>query len=106
MAEAGFGAYWDGSDRLIPDKGDLRDYWIEISSGRDILGPSPSYVLIRDPVTRLCYRMIPYSISGRGRHLRRHAEGRKSGAMLSGGHFIGRLAMHFRLVSEEGLRGL
>ncbi|GKC68956.1 hypothetical protein Tco_1114839 [Tanacetum coccineum] len=26
MAEAGFGAYWDGSDRLIPDKGDLRDY--------------------------------------------------------------------------------
>ncbi|GKB97298.1 hypothetical protein Tco_0983435 [Tanacetum coccineum] len=74
MAEAGFGAYWDGSDRLIPDKGDLR--------------------------------MIPYSISGRGRHLRRHTEGRKSGAMMSGGHFIGRLAMHFRLVSEEGLRGL
>ncbi|GJX67439.1 hypothetical protein Tco_0303166 [Tanacetum coccineum] len=26
MAEAGFGAYWDGSDRFIPDKGDLRDY--------------------------------------------------------------------------------
>ncbi|GJS67177.1 hypothetical protein Tco_0681741 [Tanacetum coccineum] len=26
MAEAGFGAYWAGSDRLIPDKGDLRDY--------------------------------------------------------------------------------
>ncbi|GJS31898.1 hypothetical protein Tco_0492518 [Tanacetum coccineum] len=25
---------------------------------------------------------------------------------LSGGHFIGRLAMHFRLVSDEGLRGL
>ncbi|GJQ95621.1 putative ribonuclease H-like domain-containing protein [Tanacetum coccineum] len=50
MAEAGFGAYWDGSDRLIPNKGDLRDYWIEISSGRDFLGPTPSYVLIRDPV--------------------------------------------------------
>ncbi|GKA64574.1 hypothetical protein Tco_0764281 [Tanacetum coccineum] len=26
MAEAGFGAYWAGSDRLIPDKGGLRDY--------------------------------------------------------------------------------
>ncbi|GJT40735.1 hypothetical protein Tco_0940600 [Tanacetum coccineum] len=32
----------------------------------------------------------------------RHAEGRKSGARLSGGHFIGRLAMHFGLVSDEG----
>ncbi|GJX60898.1 hypothetical protein Tco_0292288 [Tanacetum coccineum] len=32
MAEAWFGAYWDGSDRLIPNKWDLRDYWIEISS--------------------------------------------------------------------------
>ncbi|GJZ64495.1 hypothetical protein Tco_0620916 [Tanacetum coccineum] len=39
-------------------------------------------------------------------YLFRHAKGRKSGARLSGGHFIGRLAMHFRLVSDEGLRGL
>ncbi|GJU41004.1 hypothetical protein Tco_1193961 [Tanacetum coccineum] len=36
----------------------------------------------------------------------RHAEGRKTGARFSGGHFIGRLAMHFGLVSNEGLRGL
>nr|GFB37910.1 hypothetical protein [Tanacetum cinerariifolium] len=50
MAEAGFGAYWDGNDRVIPDKGDLRDYWTEISSGRDFLGLAPSYVLIRDPL--------------------------------------------------------
>ncbi|GJX35966.1 hypothetical protein Tco_0247523 [Tanacetum coccineum] len=94
------------SDRVIPDKGDLRDYWIEISSNRDFLGPDPSYVLIRDLVRRLCHRMIAYSISGRGRHLRRHAEGRKSEARLSGGHFIGRLAAHFGLVSDEELRGL
>ncbi|GJZ75869.1 hypothetical protein Tco_0640334 [Tanacetum coccineum] len=66
MAEAGFGAYWAGSDRLIPDKGDLRDYWMEILSGRDVLVPAPSYVLIRDPVRRLCHRMIAYSISGMG----------------------------------------
>ncbi|GKD05728.1 hypothetical protein Tco_1180702, partial [Tanacetum coccineum] len=46
MTESGFGAYWAGSDRLILDKGDLRDYWIEISSDRDFLGLAPSYVLI------------------------------------------------------------
>ncbi|GJS77538.1 hypothetical protein Tco_0727419 [Tanacetum coccineum] len=125
----------DGSDRFIPNKGDLRDYWIKISYGRDFLGPAPSYVLIRDPVRRLCHRMIAYSISGRGQapekvtgvdllylrsmdcgttnvphllaqYLFKHAEGRKSGARLSGGHFIGRLAMYFGLVSDEGLRGL
>ncbi|GKA82471.1 hypothetical protein Tco_0789219, partial [Tanacetum coccineum] len=82
MAEAGFGAYWSGSERVIPDKGDLRDYWMEISSDRDFLGPAPLM------------------------HLRRHAEGRKSGARLSGGHFIGRLAAHFGLVNDQGLRGL
>ncbi|GJW33397.1 hypothetical protein Tco_0053429 [Tanacetum coccineum] len=43
---------------------------------------------------------------GEGRHLKRHAEGRKSGARLSGGQFIGRLAHHFGLVSDDGLRGL
>ncbi|GKB29128.1 hypothetical protein Tco_0868529, partial [Tanacetum coccineum] len=93
----------DGSDRLIPDKRDLRDYWIEISSDIDFLGPAPSYVLIRDPVRRLCHMMIAYSISGR-----RQApeKGRKTGARLSGGHFIMHLAMHFGLVSDEGLRGL
>nr|GEV44706.1 hypothetical protein [Tanacetum cinerariifolium] len=106
MAEAGFGAYWDGSDRLIPNKGDLRYYWIEILSSRDFLGPAPSYVLIQDPVRILCHRMIACSIIGRDRHLRRHTEGRKSGSRLSGGHFIERLAMHLGLVSDEGLRGL
>ncbi|GJW18494.1 hypothetical protein Tco_0025930 [Tanacetum coccineum] len=135
MVEAGFGAYWDGSDRLIYDKGDLRDYWIEISSDRDFLVPAPSYVLIRDLVRRLCHRMIAYSISDRGQalenvtgvdlfylynmdhgttnvlhllaqYLFRHAEGRKSGARLSRGYFIGGLAMHFGLVRYEGLREL
>ncbi|GJV05282.1 hypothetical protein Tco_1338851 [Tanacetum coccineum] len=78
------------------------------------------------------HRMIAYSISGRGQtpekvtgidlfylrnmdrgtiniphplaqYLFRHVEGRKSGAKLSGGHFIGCLAMHFGLVSDDGL---
>ncbi|GKC85230.1 hypothetical protein Tco_1140947, partial [Tanacetum coccineum] len=39
-------------------------------------------------------------------YLFRHADGRKSGARLSGGHFIRHLAVHFGLVSDEGLRGL
>ncbi|GKF72315.1 hypothetical protein Tco_0208429, partial [Tanacetum coccineum] len=39
-------------------------------------------------------------------YLFRHAEGRNSGARLSGGHFIGCLTAHFGLVSDQGLRGL
>nr|GEU36431.1 Gag-Pol polyprotein [Tanacetum cinerariifolium] len=39
-------------------------------------------------------------------YLFRHAEGRKSEARLSRGHFIRRLGAHFGLVSDEGLRGL
>ncbi|GJU38500.1 hypothetical protein Tco_1191457 [Tanacetum coccineum] len=122
--------------RMIdPNKEDLRDYWIEISSGRDFLGPAPSYVIIRDLVRRLCHRMIAYSISDKGQapekvtgvdlfylrsmdrvtinvphllaqYLFRYTKRRKSGARLLGGHFIGRLAMHFGLVSNQGLRGL
>ncbi|GJT34411.1 hypothetical protein Tco_0924830 [Tanacetum coccineum] len=62
MAEAGFRAYWAGSDRLIPDMGVLRDYWIKIYSDRDFLGPAPFYVLIRDPVRRgYATMMISYS---------------------------------------------
>ncbi|GJW56863.1 hypothetical protein Tco_0103594 [Tanacetum coccineum] len=101
----------------------------------EFLGMAPSYVYIRDPVRRLRHRMISCNISYRGQvpekvtgidlfylrsmdhgtvnvshllaqYLFRHAEGRKSGARLSGGHFIRCLAAHFSLVSDEGLRGL
>nr|GEU57849.1 retrovirus-related Pol polyprotein from transposon TNT 1-94 [Tanacetum cinerariifolium] len=135
IAEAGFGAYWQGSERVILDKGDLRDYWMEISSDRDFLGPASSYVFIRDPVRRLCRRMIACSIFGRrqapekvigvdlfylrsmdrgtanvpyllAQYLFRHAEGRKSRDRLFEGHFIGCLVAHFGLVSDQGLTGL
>ncbi|GJS74859.1 hypothetical protein Tco_0707700 [Tanacetum coccineum] len=76
-AEDGFRAYWLGSERLVPDKGDLSDYWVEISYGMEFLRGAPS-----------------------------HAEGRKSDARLFRGHFIGGLAHHFGLVSDDGLRGL
>ncbi|GJR01967.1 hypothetical protein Tco_0524951 [Tanacetum coccineum] len=107
----------------------------EMAEAGDFLGPAPSYVHIRDPMRRLCPKMIACSISGRGQgvkkvtgvnlfylrtmdhrsannmyllgqYLFRHTEGRKSGARLSRGHFIGHLAAHFSLISDEGLRGL
>ncbi|GJU78854.1 hypothetical protein Tco_1275924 [Tanacetum coccineum] len=95
-----------GSERLILDKGDLSDYWVKISSARDFLRGAPSYTYIRDPVRRLMDRVVanvPYMLA---QYLFRHAEGRKSDARLSGGYFIRRLAHHFGLVSDDGLRGL
>ncbi|GKC45681.1 hypothetical protein Tco_1063403 [Tanacetum coccineum] len=41
MESPGFVRYWAESARQIPDKGDLRDYWIEISSARDFFGTAP-----------------------------------------------------------------
>ncbi|GJY74282.1 hypothetical protein Tco_0478713, partial [Tanacetum coccineum] len=106
IAEDEFGAYWLGSGRLIPDKGGLSDYWVKISFGMDFLRGASLYTYIRDLVQRLCHKLISYSISGRGGHLKMHVEGRKSGTRLSGGHFIRHLAHHFGLVSDDGLRGL
>ncbi|GKA96627.1 hypothetical protein Tco_0818722 [Tanacetum coccineum] len=53
------------SERIIPGKGDLRDYWRIISTNGDFLGPPPSYTLIRDSVLRLCHRMMAHSIAGK-----------------------------------------
>ncbi|GKC41319.1 hypothetical protein Tco_1059041 [Tanacetum coccineum] len=65
MQTARFEVYWAGSARQIPDKGDLRDYRMGISSVGDFLGTTPSYTLIRDPILRLCHRLITCSIVGR-----------------------------------------
>ncbi|GJU38169.1 hypothetical protein Tco_1186523 [Tanacetum coccineum] len=121
--------YSGEGQQIDPDKGDLRDYWMEISFDREFLGPAPSNIFIRDPMRRLCHRMIAYSISGKGQtpkkmidvdlfylrsmdrgttnvshllahYLFRHVKGRKSRARLSGGHFIRRLVMHFRLLGR------
>ncbi|GJY11007.1 hypothetical protein Tco_0379192 [Tanacetum coccineum] len=55
----------------------------------DFLGTSPSYTLIRDPLLRLCHRLITCSIVRRSqaheKYLRRYSSGRKHGAMISGG---------------------
>ncbi|GKC83166.1 hypothetical protein Tco_1138883 [Tanacetum coccineum] len=105
------------SAREIIDKGDLSAYWTEISSDWDFLGTVPSYTLIKDPLMRLCHRLITFSIAGRSQapknvtstnlfylrsmdvgsvnipymlaqYLRRYAFGRKRGARMSGGQFV------------------
>ncbi|GJW22103.1 hypothetical protein Tco_0032725 [Tanacetum coccineum] len=121
--------------RQIPDKGDLRDYWIGISYAGDLLGTTLSYTSIRDSILRLCHRLIACSIARRSqalekvivtdlfylrgmdvgsvnvpyllaRYLRLFASGRKPGAMISGGQFVARLADHFGLLAKERLQGL
>ncbi|GKE81314.1 hypothetical protein Tco_1551314 [Tanacetum coccineum] len=65
IESVGFGTYWAKNARQIPDKGDLSAYWIRISSARDFLGIAPSYTSIRDPMIRLCHRLIACSTVGR-----------------------------------------
>ncbi|GJT86865.1 hypothetical protein Tco_1068582 [Tanacetum coccineum] len=83
MAEAGFGAYWSGSERA-PEKVTSVDLFYLHSMDRG--------------TTNVLYLLA--------RYLFRHAERRKSGARLSGGHFIRRLMAHFGVVNDQGLRGL
>ncbi|GJZ05625.1 hypothetical protein Tco_0539418 [Tanacetum coccineum] len=105
MQTAGFGVYWAESARQIPE-GDLRDYWMGISSAGDFLGTNPSYTLIRDPILRLCHQLIAYSTVGMTRYLRLFAAGRKSGAHISGGQFVAQSAEHFGLLTTKILGGL
>ncbi|GJX52353.1 hypothetical protein Tco_0280722 [Tanacetum coccineum] len=92
----------------------------------------PSYTYIRDPMLRLCHRLIACSITGRSqapeketvtdlfylrgidvgsvnipyllaRYLRMYASGRKRGPMISRGQFVARLAEHFGLLTEQRL---
>ncbi|GKD11883.1 hypothetical protein Tco_1196290 [Tanacetum coccineum] len=135
MESLGFAWYWSESERMIPGKGDLHDYWRDISTDGDFLGPPPFYTLNKDPVLRLCHRMIAHSIAGRSQapekvtvtdlfylrgldvgsvnipyllalYLMRFAARRKSGAHISSGQFIARLHEHFGLLTAEILRGL
>nr|GEU56749.1 hypothetical protein [Tanacetum cinerariifolium] len=113
MVEVGLEVYWLGNARAIPDKGDPRDYWNQISSDRDFLGVTPSFTFIQDPARRLCHKLISYSISRKknvlyllAQYLFRHAEGRKNGSRMTRGYFIGRHVEHFGLVSDVVLMGL
>ncbi|GKA32243.1 hypothetical protein Tco_0718610 [Tanacetum coccineum] len=83
------------SERMILGKGGLHDYWRDISTDGDFLGPPPSYTLIRDPMLRLCHWMMAHSIARRSQALE------KSRAHISGGQFVARLPKHFGLLTTE-----
>ncbi|GJS10327.1 hypothetical protein Tco_0367123 [Tanacetum coccineum] len=80
------------SARQIPDKEDLRDYWIGISSGGDFLGTAPSYTSIRDLILRPCHGLIACSIVGRSpapeKVLKVVCCWEEEGALISGGQFM------------------
>nr|GFA88233.1 hypothetical protein [Tanacetum cinerariifolium] len=105
---------------------DLSAYWIKISSVGDFLGTPPSYTLIKDPILRLCHRIITCSIARRSqaakkvtktdllylrgmdvgsinvpyllaRYLRLFASGRKQGVMISGDLLVINMAELARL---------
>ncbi|GKA86140.1 hypothetical protein Tco_0807851 [Tanacetum coccineum] len=87
-----------------PNKGDLRDYWIGISSAEDLLGIVSSYIAIQDPILRLCHRLIACSIAGRSQ-----APEKVTVTDLfywRGMYFVAGLAEHFRLLTAEILQGL
>ncbi|GJU95249.1 hypothetical protein Tco_1320005 [Tanacetum coccineum] len=121
------------SARMLMEHHD--DQGIGNSSAGDFLGITPSYTAIRDLILRLCHRLIACSIAGRSqapekvtatnlsylremdvdsvnvpnllaRYLRLFAARRKSGAHISGGQFVARLAEHFGLLTSEILGGL
>ncbi|GJZ70889.1 hypothetical protein Tco_0634740 [Tanacetum coccineum] len=98
------------SARQIPDKGDLSAYWIGISSARDFLGTTPSYTSIRDPILRLCHRVIACNIAGRSQAPEKVLEVVCFGEEARGddirGQFVSRLANNFGLITKERLQGL
>ncbi|GJX22073.1 hypothetical protein Tco_0226518 [Tanacetum coccineum] len=112
MWTVGFSVYWAGSARQIPDKGDLRDYWMGNSSARDFLGTAPSYTLIRDLILRLCHWLIACSIAGRSQAPEKvtvtnlfYLRGMDVGS-VNVLYLLARLADHFGLLTAEILGGL
>ncbi|GJZ73699.1 hypothetical protein Tco_0637845 [Tanacetum coccineum] len=71
-----------------------------ISSAIDFLGTTLSDTAIRDPILRLCHRLIACSIAGRSQGLE------KSGMHISSGQLIARLVEHFGLLTTKILGGL
>ncbi|GJR41929.1 hypothetical protein Tco_1310032 [Tanacetum coccineum] len=107
MESPDFARYWSESERMILRKGGLHDYWRDILTDGDFLGPPPSYTLIRDPVLRLCHRMMAHNIAGRSQAPEKvtvtdlfYLRG------LDVGSFVAQLAEHFGLLTAEILGGL
>ncbi|GJY89472.1 hypothetical protein Tco_0504668 [Tanacetum coccineum] len=52
--------------RVTASKAELVDYWTRISSGGDFMCLTPSYTLIREPLRRLCHKLIAFTVSSKG----------------------------------------
>ena len=131
ITSLGFADYWTNSLRVVPDRGLLGDYWDRISSEGDSTTTTLSYTLMREPMRRLCHRLIAYSIIGRGQspekvttldlfllrsmdegpvvnipnflahYLHQIALGRDARSKMTGGHFVSRLARHFGVLGGK-----
>nr|GEX92745.1 hypothetical protein [Tanacetum cinerariifolium] len=122
-------------DVLNPDMTKDLQFQLGISSAGYFLGTTLLYTFIRDPMLRLCHRLIACSIARRSqapkkvtmtnlfylrrmdvgsvnipyllaKYLRLFASRRKRKAMIYGGQFVARLVKHFRLLTKERLQGL
>nr|GFA97477.1 hypothetical protein [Tanacetum cinerariifolium] len=106
MRTANSSLYLTESARRISNKGDMRDYWIGISSAKDFLGTVPSYTFIRDPMLRgmdVGSVNVLYLLA---RYLRLFALGRKQGAMISRGCSYGLSLMTLGYRLEEEVHGM
>nr|GEW05589.1 hypothetical protein [Tanacetum cinerariifolium] len=63
----GFDGCWADSLRERATKADLSGYWSRIAFDGNFLEMVPSYTSIKDPLRRLCHRLITANISGRGK---------------------------------------
>ncbi|GKE58624.1 hypothetical protein Tco_1497809 [Tanacetum coccineum] len=61
----GFVVYWAEIPKEVVDKSNLSTYLTGISFDGDCLGIVPSYTSIKDPLIRLCHRLIAFSIDRR-----------------------------------------
>ncbi|GKA51694.1 hypothetical protein Tco_0744890 [Tanacetum coccineum] len=104
----------------------------EMQTAGDFLGTTPSYTAIRDPILRLCHRLISCSIFGRSqapekvtvmdlfylrgmdvgsvnvpyllaRYLRLFDARRKSRAHIFGGQFVARLVLSFMILRPSSV---
>ncbi|GJQ89444.1 hypothetical protein Tco_0000583 [Tanacetum coccineum] len=67
----------------------------------DFLRGAPSYTYIRDPVWRLCHRLISYSISVRGHAPEKATLRREMVALVIRRSFIGPSCSHLVWVSDD-----
>lgn len=126
VRKSSFKKYFEEGERICPSKSSFVEYWSTISN-QPLIGASPSYTTIRDPITRLIHRLISYSIRGRregqekvntvnlfylhsmddgpivnipwcvAEYLRSGANGTKRTSTICGGQFVAKLADHFQL---------